>query len=753
VAENDVTNETSPDAATPLATSPATTELSVAQLGALLQDLNSMGSSPEAFKAAHENRLVEMRLGIASSLFSALRHKHAPTAAHSLRVALGCSSWAFALGLHSHDRDELEIAALLHDVGKIGAPDRLLLKPGVLARDEAKLMDQYRLAGLDILANCCSSKTILDIVRHSAGWFDGTKPNYTLAADQIPLAARILAVVDAFDSMTSDQVHRRAMSRDRALHELFKHAGTQFDPELVKAFSEMQFTAQLHREVVSHWLQSLDSQLSNRFWSRTHIAAADAPAAACLETLFQQKLLDNMYDAVIFVDRHMQIVFWNRGAERLTGIIAASVVQRSWSPTLIGMRDERIGSWSDCECPIAYSLATGVQSLRRLLVADRNNRPVAVDLHTVPIVSPDGLTYGAAMVLHDASGEASLEERCQNLHEKATKDPLTQVANRSEFDRAYQIFVNAHLEREMACSLIICDIDHFKSINDTYGHQAGDEVLKTFGQLLKSECRTGDLVARYGGEEFVLLCADCTNAAAARRAEQLRHSIGELPHPALNGRRIAVSFGVTEIQAGDTPDSMLHRADRALLEAKRLGRNMVVQLGNGVGHEFVSPSQEATLQHSAGGELYLAKVLVTAVPLNIAVEKLRGFVLDHHAEILAINADRIDLRIEADSTRPARRRSDRPIPFFVELSLTEQRIPSMSADGRLTGEIAHTRVNVAVRLKRARDRRNPDVAQQANTILAGIKSYLMANDETRLAAASTTRRTANMLLPWLRLRK
>ena len=71
------------------------------------------------------------------------------------------------------------------------------------------------------------------------------------------------------------------------------------------------------------------------------------------------------------------------------------------------------------------------------------------------------------------------------------------------------MFVAAHLERRLPCSLIICDIDRFKQINDTYGHQAGDEALKSFAQLLKSACRPGDLVARYGGEEFVMLCADC----------------------------------------------------------------------------------------------------------------------------------------------------------------------------------------------------------------------------------------------------
>ena len=198
----------------------------------------------------------------------------------------------------------------------------------------------------------------------------------------------------------------------------------------------------------------------------------------------------------------------------------------------------------------------------------------------------------------------------------------------------------------------------------------------------------GDLVARYGGEEFVVLCANCNNAAAARRAEELRKMISELPQPALGGKEITVSFGVTEIQPGDTPESMLRRADRALLEAKRLGRNMVVQLGNGLSDE-PNRLQGAALEGRPGGELLIESVLVTAVPLNIAVEKLRGFVLDHHAEILAINSDRIDLQIEAVQDNPSRRRSDRPIPFLVELMFSEQHVPSTASMAAYRRSCAH----------------------------------------------------------------
>ena len=159
------------------------------------------------------------------------------------------------------------------------------------------------------------------------------------------------------------------------------------------------------------------------------------------------------------------------------------------------------------------------------------------------------------------------------------------MANRAEFDRVHAMFVAAHQQQQVPCSLMMCDLDRFKLVNDTYGHQAGDDAIKSLASLLKSSCRPGDLVARYGGEEFVLLCADCDNASAARRAEQIRKALSQLPQPKMDGRAVTVSFGVTEIQPGDTPETMLRRADRALLMAKANGRNTVVQLGTGAGGE------------------------------------------------------------------------------------------------------------------------------------------------------------------------
>jgi PAS domain S-box-containing protein len=250
-------------------------------------------------------------------------------------------------------------------------------------------------------------------------------------------------------------------------------------------------THTIHHRVARRWLQELDPQTANAWWRGQGSRLSSSLTTPDL--LHHQKLLENMYQGVIFLDANLQVMLWNRGAERLTGISGESMLQRQFTPSLVKMRDQHSVEIGDFECPVAHAVRTGVQSLRRLIVSSRNGHDLAVDVHTIPVVGPDGTTQGASVLWHDASGEASLEERCHSLYEQAIRDPLTQLANRAEFDRVHAKFVEAHLERRLPCSLIICDIDRFKRVNDSYGHQAGDEAIKGFAQLLKSACRPGDL--------------------------------------------------------------------------------------------------------------------------------------------------------------------------------------------------------------------------------------------------------------------
>jgi diguanylate cyclase (GGDEF)-like protein len=367
------------------------------------------------------------------------------------------------------------------------------------------------------------------------------------------------------------------------------------------------------------------------------------------------------------------------------------------------------------------------------------------------VASIDGALHGVTLLLHDASPETSLEERCQALHEKAIRDPLTQLANRAEFDRVQGMFIEAHSQRALPCSLIICDIDHFKHVNDNWGHPAGDEVIRSFAQLLKVSCRSGDLVARYGGEEFVMLCADCNVATAFDRAETIRRSFAALPQPVTGGRMITASFGVTQTQPGDTSATLLNRADRALLSAKGAGRNLVVQLGAG-GETAEKPKRHWwQLWQTALPDAILEQYLITAVPLKVTIEKLRGFVADQPANVETIEDSRICILIPGGQTTLGRRSADRATPLLMELSFAEEQVRGTNGSGNTAGTVTRTRIHVVVRPKRNRDRRRSGAVDRARRVLNSLRSYLMATEDDGPVNnnENVLRRATHMLVPWL----
>lgn len=755
-----MTKEPSPGIAIPTAV-PGVAVVSpdrwMAELGVLLGELDSVAPGGQPLAATPEestdDQLGKRRLGIAASLFAALQCKHAATASHSIRVALTCSAWATRLEFDDRQREQLEIAAVLHDIGVVGTPDHVLLKPMRLDSDEAAVMSRARAMSLEILRRSCTSPEILGIVENVSAWYDGSRGDAAQSGEQIPLAARMIAVAEAFDAMTTDRVYRPAVSQERAMAELFRCAGSQFDPILVRQFVEMLEgdRGQLRKQVAARWLLSLDPQTANAYWD---FGPVGLPAAGPQgeASLFEAKLLDNMYDAAVFVDSQGRIVQWNHGAERLTGIAGASIRQQRWHPDILRLSDEKSRAIGEADCPLLAAIGSGVQSLRRLTVWGRNGRCVAVDSHVIPVIGGDGNTQGAILLLHDASSEISLEQRCQSLADKASRDSLTQVANRAEFDRVHAMFVTAHQQQQAPCALLMCDLDRFKLVNDTYGHQVGDEAIKSLAALLKGACHPGDLVARYGGEEFVMLLADCDNTTASRRADRIRLTLAQLPQPAMNGQTITVSFGVTEIQPGDTAETMLRRADRALLIAKENGRNQVVQLGSGLYGKAEQRADGAAQAAKNDAGVVVQQTLVTPVPTKMAIEKLRGFVADHEANILKINGNQVQLEIAEKCDSRLRRLTDRPVMFQLDLRFEEQRVRRETEQGEAnTGGVLRTRIFVTITPRKARDRRRDDVAQRAQQVLISFRSYLMATaeDQDGPPPQGAMVKMTHVLLPWL----
>ncbi len=168
-----------------------------------------------------------------------------------------------------------------------------------------------------------------------------------------------------------------------------------------------------------------------------------------------------------------------------------------------------------------------------------------------------------------------LQNLARDLGHKASTDALTGLSNRLKLNETLAAeFQRAH-RYETSLSLMICDVDHFKQVNDTYGHPVGDSVLTRISQLLRDGVRNTDLAARWGGEEFVIVCPHASEQVAFHVAEKLRSLIEATRFETVG--QVRCSFGVATFRAGDTPDSLMARADAALYSAKQAGRNRVMR--------------------------------------------------------------------------------------------------------------------------------------------------------------------------------
>jgi two-component system cell cycle response regulator len=172
-----------------------------------------------------------------------------------------------------------------------------------------------------------------------------------------------------------------------------------------------------------------------------------------------------------------------------------------------------------------------------------------------------------------------LRERLEESLEMAVIDPLTGLYNRRYMGSRLRQAVDAWETSAETVSIILFDIDHFKRINDTWGHQAGDEVLRSFTDRMTGQLRALDIAGRHGGEEFMVVLSGASQREAVEAAERVRAAIARTPFK-ISGTGINVdattSAGVAEIMHGDTPERLIARADAALYEAKAAGRNVVV---------------------------------------------------------------------------------------------------------------------------------------------------------------------------------
>ena len=289
-------------------------------------------------------------------------------------------------------------------------------------------------------------------------------------------------------------------------------------------------------------------------------------------------------DSMMVIDEHRRVLAMNPALERLTGRRAIDVIGQEECGALVACRNAHGCRLLDRarECP-------GLKALRQsrtvkyteYLIRNAKGRTIPVSASYTPIRSrPRGPKWALA-VLRDMTVSKRRERR---LARAAMTDPLTHLANRTKFTRVCALELARALRYDRPLAIAILDVDGFKAYNDTYGHPAGDELLKTLAKLLQTGHRSLELAARYGGDEFVLLLPETTPEGAMALAERLRRTIADMPFtPARpsGGKEswvpITVSVGVATFREdGRLLDELLAVADRRLYDAKRQGRNTIV---------------------------------------------------------------------------------------------------------------------------------------------------------------------------------
>ncbi|MCX6538304.1 MAG: diguanylate cyclase [Acidobacteria bacterium] len=548
---------------------------------------------------------------------------------------------AKAFGIPAQEVEGVRMAALLHDVGKLGVPDHILTKKGPLTPEEIGKVRIHSQLGADIIAHVPFPYPVASLVLcHHERW-DGSGYPAGLSGSDIPLGARILSVVDHFVSLTSDRPFRKAVSRGDAIEALWREAGGALDPVVVARFVELLPSLDAAFETAAPAGMRLHATGATREHPH-HAGISESHASVFDEIALAQKELYALYevaqglgtslgvadsmgvvagklrDLVPFASCALFLYDTAEGVARCrfaigTGAAHLRQMELRVGSGLIG----RVIATRECrvnEDPGDDFLSIGVpadgQVLKSalvcpLIVAERMIGALAM-YHTEPRFFTEDHHRLALRVTAQVSAVIHNSVLFERTHEEAVTDQLTGLPNNR--------FLILHLTRELArarrltssVAVLLLDLDNLKDINDSYGHPAGDRALREVASVLRRAIRPYDVVSRYGGDEFIVLLSDCGIEDAEAKRVELQQVVDALPFVVRGTQRVrlAVSIGAAVFpRDGGTYEALLAVADQQMYRDKSQ-RKRLTPAPTGIPTAFESGSiADVDLRRAAEGVL------------------------------------------------------------------------------------------------------------------------------------------------------
>ncbi len=290
-----------------------------------------------------------------------------------------------------------------------------------------------------------------------------------------------------------------------------------------------------------------------------------------------RKMLDSLHDGIYFVDSERKITFWNKGAERITGFKADEVIGTYCYDNLLNHVDAEGNRFCFNGCPLQATLLDQQERSAVVYLHHKKGHRVGVQVKTMALYDEEKGFVGSVELFAPEHRLFAGEWSGDELQTIALTDALCEIPNRRYGELMLKKMRLGFEEGSAPYSVALVDIDHFKKINDAYGHDIGDEILKMSAKTLTEAVRSTDTVIRWGGEEFLLIFPGMDEVRLHPLLEKIRALVESSRYrsPEME-QSITVSIGGAAVAPGISDEELIKTADNNLYRAKRNGRNQVV---------------------------------------------------------------------------------------------------------------------------------------------------------------------------------